>query len=459
MPKGEGDESAIIIVGLIVVGIIVLFLYFQNSGSLSLPGFLQSSQIVYSDDVIQVTDKFIPDLSVFEGQKTTIEFIVVNNGPKDVTGITVSLDPPTGFTSSVKCGEKASCTFDLQKGEPVDVTISLTAAEGITQITSADIHYSVSYNYDGERQFRMPIVNSKNPPRGQEFSVSSNSYGPIHLEYGAPQARPISGGGAAVYAYSDIPFDMSFHVVHVGSPFGRVEPILMTGEMLKFDRLDGFDIVRCDKVDKDTKALIDFSTTTSERLSPFAGFEVPFDFECSFQPNKQDEFYEGAIGVKWSYPYKMLFSDTFTILPKEEKDLQAPGSPSAGAPSDSGETPGSGGPSQQPQPSQGSDSPGTLVPTGLSITTDKPSYTSGQSITVSGTTSPPVSSSASIVGNVYDSSGNLVHIFQPQADSSGSFTSTFAQPATAKKGQWRISVTVGASSSNSLSDETTITVS
>jgi len=451
MPKGEG-ETAIIIVGLIVVGVIVLLLYFQNASSLSLPSILQPQNIVYSDDVIQVIDKFISDQSVFEGQKTTIEFTIVNNGPKEVKGVKVTLDPPTGFTSSLKCGDKASCTFDLQSGEPVDVTISLTAATGATQITSADVHYSVSYDYDGERQFRMPITNSKNPPRGQEFSASSNSYGPVHLEYSAPRARPISGGGAAVYAYSDIPFDMSFQVVHVGSPFGRVEPILMTGDMLKFDRLDGFDIVRCDKIDKNTKALIDFSKTTSERLRPFGGFEVPFDFECSFQPNKKEEFYEGVIGVKWKYTYKMLFFDTFTILPKEEKDLSVPDEAPAvsGAPSSQQ--------SSSQTPSQGgSQSPGNFVPTDITITTDKTSYTSGQVIKLTGKTTPPASDPTSVAIKVVDSANNIVAIQQATL-SAGSFSASVSPLPTAKKGTLTISVTIGSSSSNSLSKELKVTL-
>jgi hypothetical protein len=454
MRKGEG-ESAIVIVGIIIVGVIVLYLYFQNASNLSLPGFLQPG-IVYSDDVIQVVDKFIYDQSVFEGQTTTIEFTVVNNGPKDIKGVKVSLDPPTGFKSSIKCGNKPSCNFDLQKGELVDVTIYLTANKGVTQVTSSDIHYSVSYNYDGEREFRIPIVNNKNPPAGQGFLASSNSYGPVHLEYDMPKSRPISGGGSVVYAYSDIPFDISFHVVHVGSSFNHVEPILMSGEMLKFDRLDGFDILRCDKIDKNTKALIEFNNNVGDRLLPFGGFEVPFDFECTFQPNKKEEFYDGIISFKWKYPYKISFFDTLTILPKGEKYREytdESSSASSPVPGKTEEKAPSTNPPSQPTPG----STGTTVPAGLSITTDKDSYKSGETIKITGTTTPPVSDSTSITIKVTDSGNNIVGIAQPKP-SGGSFKVSITPLTTAKKGTLKISVTVGSSGSNSLSEEIEVTL-
>lgn len=456
--KGQGDSTAIMIVVLIVIGVIVLYLYFQNVGSLSLPGFLQSNQITYSDDVVQVTDKFISDLTLYEGQKTTVEFIVVNNGPKDVKGVEVKLDPPTGLISTIKCGDKGSCKFDLQQGEPVDVLITLTAAEGVTQITTADVHYSVSYSYEGEREFSMPIINSKNPPVGQEFAASSNTYGPVHLEFTPPTARPISGRAPAIYAYSDIPFDMSFSVQHVGGAFvaADVEPIIMSGDQLKITRLDGFDLVRCDKIETSTMSLVDFSTTKSDRLKALTGFEVPFDFECTFQPNKKDEFYHGAIGFKFNYPYKMAFSDTFTILPKgeEDPDGSAPSSSESSTSGSTGGSPTSGstggsGPIVITEPSTG----GAAV-SGLSMSADKSNYVSGDKMKVSGAISPP-SPDVQVTLRMTDSIGNIVGIGQKATDSSGSFSITLSPLSYSNKGTW----TILATAPNGLKKELTVTVS
>ena len=452
--KGQGDSTAIILIVLIIVGVLVVYLYFQNAGSIGLPSFLQSNQVVYSDDVVQVIDKFISDQSLYEGQKTTIEFIVVNNGPKDVKGVEVKLDPPTGLTSDMKCGDKPSCTFDLQKGEPVDVLITLTAAQGVTQITTADVHYSVSYSYDGEREFKMPIINSKNPPVGQEFSAGSNTYGPIHLGYTAPSARPISGRGAAIYAYSDIPFDMSFSVQHVGGAFGigKTEPIIMSGDQLKIDRLDGFDLVRCDKIETSTMSLIDFSKVAGDRLRALTGFEVPFDFECTFQPNKKDEFYDGVISFKFNYPYKMAFSDTFTILPKGDGSGESDQSEATGGGTPSSSTPESS-TGSNPIVITGPANEDTTV-SGLSISSDKASYSSGEKIKVLGTISP-ASSGVQVTVRLTDSSGNIVAIDQRPTDSSGSFSSTLSPSSYSNKGTWKILATAP----NGLKHETTVTVS
>lgn len=331
----KGDSgAAIVVVVLIIVGIVALFLYFGNQG-ISFFGFWNVQPIVYSNDVVTVSDNFVSDKVPYEGQRTTIEFTVRNNGKGIMDGkngkgpVEVSLDPPTGFTSSVKCGDKPSCKFDLDEGEAVDVVVTLTAISGITQIIPVDVRYSVNYPYAGEREIHIPIVSSKNElPKGQSSFTSDPTFGPIQVSITPPAARQVSDGGSAIFTITGakeedrIPVELGFRVDNVGSGgFGTVEPLLMSGDDLKL-ALTNFKTDFCDKIDPATNTLKVKESVNPDLVS--SGQEVPFDVSCTFEPTSTESVADGVIKINYKYNYKISFSEQFSILPKGVPKIEAP---------------------------------------------------------------------------------------------------------------------------------------
>lgn len=326
----KGDSgAAILVVVLIIVGLVALFLYFGGQGSLSFFGFTNLQPIVYSNDVVTVSDNFVSDKVPYEGQRTTIEFTVRNNGKGIMDGkngkgpVEVSLDPPTGFTSSVKCGDKSSCKFDLDEGEAVDVVVTLTAISGITQIIPVDVRYSVNYPYVGEREIHIPIVGNKNElPKGQSSFTSDSTFGPIQVSITPPVARTAPDGSTSIYAVSGIPVKLEFRVEDVGGGgFGQVQPLLMQGDDVKL-ALTNFNTVFCDKIDPATGTLKVKESDNPDLVS--SGQEVPFDVGCTFDPTSTGSLADGVIKINYKYNYKISFSEQFNILPKGVPKIEAP---------------------------------------------------------------------------------------------------------------------------------------
>lgn len=234
--KGQGGVAILTLV-VIIAAVVIVFLYAGNTGF----GFLGGLQpLTFSNDVVAVSNKLVSDYSPHVGEKTTIEFSVRNQGRGKVSGVEVHLDNPTGFTSSLKCGDQSSsqdtqassCKFDLEQGDGRDIVISLTANEGITQVIPVQISYYVQYPYKGSREIHIPVVNSKNDlPKNQHFFVDEPGYGPIQVSVSPPDSRPTANGGSEIFAVSDIPIVMGFSVDNVGgSSSGNVQPVLMKGK-------------------------------------------------------------------------------------------------------------------------------------------------------------------------------------------------------------------------------------
>ncbi len=330
--KGQSG-AAVVVVLLIIVGIVALFWYFGSFGGQGnlLNLFSPVQPVVYSNDVITASDKFVADNVPYEGQLTTIEFTVRNNGKGVMDGkfgkgpVEIVLEPPTGFTSSVKCGDKSSCIFSLEEGEAVDAVITLTAIKGVTQIIPTDVRYSVSYPYAGEREIHMPIVSDKDElPKGQSFFVSEPSFGPIQISVTPPKARVAPDGSSAVYAISGIPVKLEFTVENVGSGgFGTVKPVFMQGDDLKLT-LANFETVSCNKIDPATNALKSEEPEGGSQLV-VSGQEVPFDVSCTFKPIAgKESVTDGVIKINYKYNYKILFSEQFNILPIGVPKIEAP---------------------------------------------------------------------------------------------------------------------------------------
>lgn len=316
--KGDTASTAIILI-IVVIAVVVLFMLFSGGG-ISFPG---SSGVTYSNDVVTVTQKLVSDQAPYAGQKTTIEFTVVNRGKGDIEDVKVALEPPTGFTSKVDCD--GSCTFNLEEGDAKDILITLTAVPEVTQIIPVDVKYSVSYSYEGEREAHIPIVADKDElPRGQSYFIGGPTYGPVQVSIGTPTARQAGDGSSAVFAVSEIPFKLDFSVSDVGGgAFGSGEKVVMKGDDLELE-LTNLKTVGCDKIDEATNAL---KSEGDEADPKNAGETLPFNVHCTFEPTSS-ELSDGVVKIVYKYDYRLPFSDRFNIVPKGTPKFDIPSSSS-----------------------------------------------------------------------------------------------------------------------------------
>lgn len=375
--KGDSWIVAVIILAILAF----VFYIFYSAGGAGLGLFGGGSGYVFSNDVLTVYDHIISDRAPYDGEKTTIEFSVKNAGKGTMKGIEVLIDPPTGFASQIKCGSFGSCKFDLEQGDAVDVLITLTAVQGVTQIIPVDVRYSIKYPYKGEREVQVPIVaNRKEVPRGQTFLMSDNSYGPVQVSFSTPDARE-TGQGSSVFAVSGIPMKLEMSVSDVGgSQGGTVRPILMKGDDFKLV-LSNFKTIFCDRLDAASNTLkvgsgtTSPTTSTSKTATPTSGTQgatsqttitgalavrpeqstgtvaatqgtasttgasgttssgttstkvgetVPFEIECVFDPVAVNEgdVQVGVVRAEYKYEYRLDFVDQFAILPKSVPKIE-----------------------------------------------------------------------------------------------------------------------------------------
>lgn len=319
----KGDSGvAVVLVIVIVIAIAAVFLLY-GGGSLN----FGSQQIVYSNDVIGVTSKFIFDRAPYEGQETTVEFAVKNSGRGEARGVMLNIEPPTGFTSEIlnrqgSVGSKFDYKFDLEEGDAEFVTIKLTAISGITQVIPVALRYSVSYPYKGEREFHMPIVSNRDElPRGQTYFISDPTYGPIQVDVTPPASRETVDGGSAVYTLSGTQTKFGFSVNNIGtSDSGTILPVVMSGDDLQLT-LTNFEPVFCDKMEAkggSGNVLVLKSVYIREGESVAGGLvlRTPFDVNCVLQAKSAEGVTDGMVKFDYKYDYKILFTDYFNIIPR-----------------------------------------------------------------------------------------------------------------------------------------------
>lgn len=440
--KGQGGAIAVVIIVVVLIGV---FVYFSQAGGISLPGGgVATKPITYSNDVITVTDKFVSDKTPRDGQKTTIDFVVRNNGRGEVENVKIKLEPTTGFASTVKCGDAAAgsneCTVNLEEGDATDVLITLQAdIKGINQIIPSNVRYSVSYTYSGEREAHIPIVADRdNLPKGQTFFTGDSTIGPLQISFTTPPARPTSDGGAAVYALAgtlQASFPLEFRVENVGGGgVAKVEKVFLKGDQLTIETSANLQIEDCDKVDAQTKSLVKKEDPVEKEKS---GEEVPLDVECSFLPTLSGgEVADGVVKVKLNnYNYKISMSDTFHILPKDLRGIDISeilGEEVAKevAEEEIEELP-------EAAPSEGAEEEGAApAGTQMTLSTDKGIYKPSETVIITGTV--PGEGGATVTGKVFNPSGSLVHIFQAQTTITGAYSTNYVLASKAPTGAWRI---------------------
>lgn len=333
----KGDSgTAVVVVIVIVIAIAAIFLL---SGS----GFNFGSQgIVYSNDVVSVTNKFVFDKAPYEGQETSVEFAVKNNGRGEVKDILLSIEPPTGFTSEIlnRCedggtqwiGNPSWCfggsdskfdyEFNLEEGDAKFVMINLEAISGITQIIPVNFRYSISYPYGGEREFHIPIVQNRDElPKGQTYFISDSTYGPIQIDVVPPASRETADGGFATYMISGTQMKFDFTVNNIGSSdYGTVLPVVMSGDDLQLT-LTNLEIVFCDKMEQKSSSsnvlvLKDVYINEGDLASGGVTLRTPFDVKCVLQATPGEGVRDGIVKFDVKYMYKILFSDYFNIIPR-----------------------------------------------------------------------------------------------------------------------------------------------
>lgn len=321
----KGDSGAAVAIVIVIVIAIAAFFLLSGSGGLNFAGF-GYQQITYSNDVVTLTNKFVFDRAPYEGQETTIEFAVRNNGRGDAKDINLNIEPPTGFTSEIENRDgaqgKFDHTFDLEEGDSELITIRLTAISGITQVIPVAFRYSVSYPYSGEREFHMPIVGNRNElPKGQTYFVSDSTYGPIQVSVFPPPARETADGGSAIYAISGTQTKFDFAVSNVGgSATGTVTPVVMSGDDLQLT-LTNFGLVFCDKMElkggtDDVLVLKKIYVNEDDGSVGGARLTVPFDVSCVLEVKPGSGVRDGVVKFDYKYDYRILFVDYFNIIPR-----------------------------------------------------------------------------------------------------------------------------------------------
>lgn len=335
MTEMKGDSTgAIVVIVLIVIVIVAVFLLYGNifNGA--------NGPIIYSNDGISIEQKFVFDRAPYEGQKTTIEFAVKNNGKGEVEKVKLSLEPPTGFKSHLltRCDDifknsfignpswceigegKFNYEFNLEEGDAEFSMITLEAISGITQVIPVSVRYSISYPYKGEREFHMPIVLTRDDlPKGQTYFISDSTYGPIQVDVVPPASREVPSGGTAVYAIAGTQIKFDFSVSNVGtSQYGAIDPVIMSRDDLKLS-LKSFKPVFCDKMDEASDGTLKLKDIyASEEKSGFVTrLTVPFQVKCVLEAvGKEGEVVDGSVKFDFNYNYRISVVDNFNIIPR-----------------------------------------------------------------------------------------------------------------------------------------------
>ncbi len=310
--KASSNPIIIIIFILAIGG----FAYIYSTGGIPSSFQFESGTplILYNNEIIKISNKFISDNSPFSGQSSNIEFVLTNVGNAGtIKGVNIELNPTTGFNSDITCNNLSCSNLEILEGEDVNVIISLTALtreEGITQITPVDVRYSISFPYIGEREASIPILNNRNTlPQGQKFSLGHQSNGPIGVNIIPPSPRS-TGDTTEIFAINEIPIKITYSFNNLGNSFGGViNPITFKENQINIIT-SNLEYIFCDKLND--------SGTIKEDINKI---DIPFQIICTYEPKSVDDFTLGNIKVKYEYNYKISFTDKFIINPKEATEI------------------------------------------------------------------------------------------------------------------------------------------
>lgn len=264
-----------------------------------------AQQQICKNDVITIEDYNILTKTPYSGGRTSIDFLISNNGGEEVSKVEVDFFDTSAFeVLDLKCElgsrEGKKCVFNnLEYQDVRDISLRLKAPT-VKDKTPYTVSFSISYSNSGEREMGMPIVDGeiKKKPT-MKYYISSPSCDPIRLDF-EKEIKP-EETEREYWTTVDKPFEIKFRFTHVGTVEG-VKTINLTKGSVKL-KLTNLQIQ--EPCDFDSSLVLKKSIT------------VPGDISCNFLPisSKQLE-YVGVINVKYDYDYEYVKSETFTVYPK-----------------------------------------------------------------------------------------------------------------------------------------------
>jgi hypothetical protein len=309
---GKGQIAILLII--IVIGLVAVF-FLLPTLNIKIGPIIQP--ITYKNDIITVEGYSVSSKKLYPGLKTTISFLVQNNGDETAKNVIVDFTDLHGMTrDKLECDKKSTsgltCNFgDVDSLDIREVSLTLVAPE-VSEPTNYVVTYKVNYDYSGYREARIPVIDRvtfKKPPT--TYKESSATYGPVLVEFEPPIGGTTIQDDQEIQEYwgvKDTPFQMKINFKHIGSnSVGQVtEPILIKIGNLKLTLPNLLIEKPCD-----TK----FNPSGSDYIYN-KELKVPTDsIICNFKSQSNEPWFTGVVGVSFSYNYEFYNTQGFNIQP------------------------------------------------------------------------------------------------------------------------------------------------
>lgn len=298
-------------------------------------------EIEYKDDIITIENFYISDREPYENAVTMIDFLVKNNGEFPVDRVEIGFDAP-GFTiNSLVCegglkepeDEPNTCVFDKLSSmsviEPLDtraITIALKVRNiGLLHPQTYTMTFYVEYDYFGFRKMDIPIIDGKTRTEPlSKYGQSSQTYGPIHLNFEPPVRGEKVEEGRTVkehWGVRDQPFKVEMEFKHVGkSSIGAItDPKIEEGKV-RLDLRGSLERGSVDETDLPCEFCRmgedDCIAPKSEYMYSNKEIEIPDELSCNFQAlGFTGPETTATIWVEYNYTYRYTNSQNFEIQP------------------------------------------------------------------------------------------------------------------------------------------------
>jgi hypothetical protein len=301
-------------------------------------------EIEYKDDIITIEDFYISDRKPYENAVTMIDFLVKNNGEFPVDRVEIGFDAPGFYIDSLVCegttpfpkesgDDNNTCVFDKLSSmsviEPLDtrtVTIALKVRNiGLLHPQTYTMTFYVEYDYFGFRKMDIPIIDGETRKKPlSKYGQSSQTYGPIHLDFKPPVRGEKVEEGKTVkehWGVRDQPFKVEMEFKHVGrSSIGAItDPKIEKGKVrldlrdsLERGSVGGLDLPCefCEMGDPDCVAPMSGYLFSNKSL------EIPDELSCNFQARGfSGPEMTATIWAEYNYTYIYTNSQDFEIQP------------------------------------------------------------------------------------------------------------------------------------------------
>lgn len=285
-------------------------------------GCTSTTTIKFSNNAITLEQYVVSSAKPYAGSATSISFDVTNNVDIPVNDIEINFFDLPGFRIlNLDCGvgekrEENICFFssiDPLDFRTVSMTLQAPDKELIRAPTKFTISFYVSYRHSGFRQANIPIIDQvtmKTPTI--KYVSSTPSYGPIKVDFEPPLGRETKKGKQIVKEYWGVKgstFNVKMTFKEVGdSSIGTVLPTNISAGDLTAD-------LTSIHVAEDLPCSFEGS---SDHLVANEDVVMGKTLSCNFiSDDFEDAEIVSTIQIKFSYTYKYLRTETFTVYPLE----------------------------------------------------------------------------------------------------------------------------------------------